>query len=297
MSAAPPGAGTADAAVFSRPAYVWPGLDRAEVIAPSIDVFSPKNQDLAPSMVAEVLGAAGILGTEPADPPAFRRLDGSTGTVSHRAGMIEDEPLPDIAPIVAQVSRWDGLKDPVGVLEGFASGCTGVANVHPVLAGPRTDGVADDPGAGEVFVEVRSAWERLPGEARRRVHLASLPVEDDDENSVVVNALQRRSDVVVQKSLAEGFGLTVAEAMWKGRPVVASRVGGIQDQIVDGESGILLDDPRDLDAFGRAVTELLADHRRADAMGAAARRTVYERFLPTRHLLEWVKLVSSLARD
>ena len=82
--------------------------------------------------------------------------------------------------------------------------------------------------------------------ARERVHLACLPMDDLEENAAIVNALQRRADVVVQKSIAEGFGLTVAEAMWKARPVVASRIGGIQDQIVDGVSGILLDNPTEL---------------------------------------------------
>jgi len=91
---------------------------------------------------------------------------------------------------------------------------------------------------------------------RRRVHLALLPMQDAEENAVIVNALQRRADVVAQKSLAEGFGLTVAEAMWKGRPVVATRVGGIQDQIEDGRTGFLVE-PRDLAAFGERVSGLL----------------------------------------
>jgi trehalose synthase len=99
----------------------------------------------------------------------------------------------------------------------------------------------------------------------------------------MVNALQHRADVVVQKSLAEGFGLTVAEARWKQRPVVASRVGGIQDQIVDGESGLLLDGPNDAEELGRAVNGLLADRARADSIGAAARRRVCDHFLPTHH--------------
>ena len=93
------------------------------------------------------------------------------------------------------------------------------------------------------------------------MHLASLPMDDPAENAIIVNALQRHATVVTQKSLAEGFGLTVAEAMWKARPVVASRIGGIQSQIVDGETGMLLDDPGDLAAFGEAVTGLLADPR------------------------------------
>src|SRR5437764_285980 len=104
-------------------------------------------------------------------------------------------------------------------------------------------------------------------------------------HAAMVNALQRRATVVVQKSLAEGFGLTVAEAMWKGRPVVASRIGGIQDQIEDGVTGLLLDDPRDVDGFGALVCSLLLDAPRARRMGEAAQRRVREQFLGTRHLL------------
>ena len=103
---------------------------------------------------------------------------------------------------------------------------------------------------------------------------------------MIVNALQRTAAVVVQKSIAEGFGLTVAEAMWKGRPVVATAVGGIQDQIVDGENGVLLRDPRDLDAYGDAVRGLLEEPERAARMGEAAQaaraRRVPRRAQPAR---------------
>ena len=95
--------------------------------------------------------------------------------------------------------------------------------------------------------EVEAAW-RAAARRRSRVHLACLPMADIEENAAIVNALQRHATVVVQKSIPEGFGLTVAEAMWKARPVVASAVGGIQDQIEDGVTGLLLDDPTDLDA-------------------------------------------------
>ena len=106
---------------------------------------------------------------------------------------------------------------------------------------------------------VRAAWHELPAKVRRRVHLCSLPMDDIEENAAIVNALQRHATVVVQKSLAEGFGLTVAEAMWKQRPVVASRIGGIRDQIEDGRSGRLLAEPRDLEQAGAAISELLAN--------------------------------------
>ena len=98
----------------------------------------------------------------------------------------------------------------------------------------------------------------------------------------MVNALQRHARVIVQKSLAEGFGLTVAEAMWKARPVVASRIGGIRDQVVDGETGVLLDDPRDLAAYGAAVTELLRDREGAERMGVRARERVRDEYISPR---------------
>jgi trehalose synthase len=100
--------------------------------------------------------------------------------------------------------------------------------------------------------------------------------------------------VVVQKSLAEGFGLTVTEPMWKGRPVVASRLGGIGDQIVHGESGLLLDDPTDLDAFMDLVRQVLVDDDLATRLGDAARERVRDRFLGDRHLRQYVDLFGAL---
>jgi trehalose synthase len=119
-------------------------------------------------------------------------------------------------------------------------------------------------------------------------------MQDAEENAAMVNAIQRRADVVVQKSLAEGFGLTVAEAMWKARPVVATRVGGIQDQIVHGESGLLIDQPRDLEAFGAAVRTLLDDPVLATRLGEAARVRAGSEYLGPRHLLQYLDLFARL---
>jgi trehalose synthase len=152
-----------------------------------------------------------------------------------------------------------------------------------MVAGPELGTISDDPEGAEAFAAVRRAWERLSATARRHVHVASLPMEDPLENARLVNALQRHAAVVTQKSVREGFGLTVAEAMWKERPVVATRVGGIQDQILHGESGLLVDDPHDLGGFADAVTTLLQDSKLAVAMGGAARERVCERFLPAHH--------------
>jgi len=129
---------------------------------------------------------------------------------------------------------------------------------------------------------------------RDRILIAQLPMDDTEENAAIVNALQRRADVAVQKSLAEGFGLTVAEAMWKGRPVVASRVGGIEDQVEHERSGILIDDPQDLKGFGSAVVGLLQDPKAAEALGTEARQLIIRKFLAPRHLMEQAELITSL---
>ena len=114
----------------------------------------------------------------------------------------------------------------------------------------------------------------------------------------MVNALQRRADVVVQKSIAEGFGLTVAEAMWKRRPVVGSRVGGIQDQIVDGESGHPdRRPPRPRRASPRRSKRMLADPERAQAMGEAGHQRVIDDYLAIHRLREYVELLAALIDD
>jgi trehalose synthase len=182
----------------------------------------------------------------------------------------------------------------VGVIAGFAERVAGRSDAHLVLAGPSTDAVADDPEGAKVLQQAVKAWERLPRSTQRRVHLASLPMADADENAAIVNALQRHADVVVQKSVAEGFGLTVAEAMWKARPVVASAIGGIQDQIVDGESGVLLADPLDLTTFGDEVSALLRDPERANRIGTAARQRVRQRFLGPHHLGRFFDLIETV---
>jgi trehalose synthase len=284
----------ADAYVFSRKEFVWEELDPSEawIVAPSIDVFSPKNQDLAPETVDAILEVAGLREDGADAPPTFTRQDGTPGRVDRRAE-VTGGPVPAGASVVTQLSRWDRLKDPTGVLRSFAAHCH-EPDVHLLLAGPSVDSVADDPEQAEVLAEVKSLHDDLPAEAAERIHLACLPMLDVQENAAIVNALQRRSNVVVQKSIAEGFGLTVAEAMWKSRPVVASSLGGIQDQIVDGESGLLIDDPRDLEAFGEAIQSLISSPETAGRLGEAAKQRVHDHFLGTRHLIQYLELLENL---
>jgi trehalose synthase len=289
----------ADAYVFSRDAFVWEDLDRdrGAIIAPSIDAFAPKNQELEESTVDAILVAAGILDAPaPEAAPEFTRMDGDTATVEHAAEIVEERRLTPGDRYVLQVSRWDRLKDPLGVIDGFAQHVAPHTDAHLVYAGPAVEAVSDDPEGAEVLEQARQRWKDLPDDVRRRVHLALLPMDDLEENAAIVNALQRRAAVVVQKSLAEGFGLTVAEAMWKARPVVASRIGGIQDQIEDGESGMLLDDPQDLAAYGQAVTALLDDPEKAERIGEEARKRVLASFLGSHSLMNYLKLLEPLTR-
>jgi trehalose synthase len=179
---------------------------------------------------------------------------------------------------------------------GFAEHVAPQTDAHLVLAGPSVAHVTDDPEGLEVCQEVQREWESLPRGLAERVHLATLQMDDPEENAVVVNALQRRAQVVVQKSLAEGFGLTVAEAMWKGRPVVASAIGGIRDQIEDGVSGCLIQ-PEDLETFGARVRTLLQRPADAEAMGTRARERVRHEFLGSRHLLQYLQLLGTLLHD
>ena len=291
-----------DAIVVSRAAFAPPWADPAQihVIQPSIDPFSAKNEPMSLRNARLTLSYVGLLGgtieTAPAVP--FTRRDGSPGRIDRRVDVVQTGPPASAdAPLVAQISRWDRMKDMAGVMNGFVHHVDPSLGAHLLLCGPVVTGVADDPEAAEVLDECTAVWRELPHAARSRVHLACIPMADPDENAAIVNAIQRHASVVVQKSLAEGFGLTVAEAMWKQKPVVASAVGGIVEQIEHGVHGLLLDDPTDLRTFGVAVESLLRDEARAAQLAQNARRRVIEEFLGDRHLEQYSLLFERLAHE
>ena len=289
-----------DAYVFSRAAYApdWAEPRRTFVIPPSIDPFSAKNQPMSPADVEAVLHYVGLLaGERPGPAPVFTLEDGSTGRINRHVDVLQTGPPPPAdVPLVVQVSRWDPLKDMAGVMTAFAEDVAGANSAHLLLAGPVVTGVADDPEGAATFEHCIEVWRRLPHAERSRIHLACLPMHDAVENAIIVNAVQRHASIVTQKSLAEGFGLTVAEAMWKGRPIVASAVGGIVDQIVSGEHGVLVNDPHDPVEFGRAVRRLLDDPPYAELLGENARRRATEEFLGDRHLEQYARMFAQLDR-
>lgn len=255
--------------------------ERRAVITPSIDPGSAKNRELSAGRQRELLAGIGLLPGSP---------DGAAEPVGYT---IQDAPLPHDAPVVTQVSRWDPLKDMLGVLRTFTADLALYSRAHLVLAGPDPADIPDDPEGAAVFAEVRHTWETLPPDARARVHLVMLSLRDLALNGLAVNAVQRRSTIVAQKSLEEGFGLTVTEAMWKARPLVVSGVGGLLVQITDKATGLLVD-PLDYPAFGKALDELLRRPDYATELGLAARRECQERFLVSRELSDYLALYTRM---
>jgi trehalose synthase len=185
-------------------------------------------------------------------------------------------------PIVCQVSRFDPWKDPVGVIEAFRIVRERVPDAQLVLAGSMA---TDDPEGFKVWDDTETA---RAGD--RDIYLLS---NLHQVGSVQINAFQRVAQVILQKSLREGFGLTVAEGLWKGRPVIGGRAGGIKLQIRDGFDGYLVDS---VEECAQRTIDLLADPVGADALGVQGREHVRENFLSTRELEDWLTLFGTLRK-
>jgi trehalose synthase len=288
-------------AVFSRDAYApgWLPRARAITLPPTIDPFSVKNRWLPDVTVRAILCAADLVAVAPCEREAatFVRDDGTTASVTRRAKVFRSAraPGPNV-PLIVQVSRWDRMKDHAGLVDAFGR----LVRILPktpaelFVVGPMAGGVADDPEADEVLEDVERVWRASPGPVRDRVHIVQLPMTDADENAAMVNALQRHATVIVQKSLREGFGLTVTEAMWKSRPVIASAVGGIIDQVDDGVHGLLLRDPTNHDEVAASLARVLGDEGLARSLGKAAHGRVTEDYLMIGSLMSWASLVRLL---
>jgi len=234
-----------DAAVFSTASFAQELPIRQFLIPPSIDPLSEKNRELSGNEIESVLAKYGI---------------------------------PQDKPIITQVSRFDHLKDPIGVIRAFEM-VRGSMDCRLVLAGGTA---VDDPEADKVLAEVK---ERAAG--NEDIHVLSLPPESGSE----INALQRASTVVLQKSLKEGFGLTVSEALWKGKPVVASAVGGMRLQVKNRFNGLLC---HGVEGAAYALRLLLSNPEYARWLGENGREHVRRNFLITRHLKEYLLLFLSL---
>lgn len=180
-------------------------------------------------------------------------------------------------PVISQVSRYDRFKDPVGVIKAYRIVKKTVPELQLVLAGGDA---ADDPEGAEVLKEVRS---EANGDGD--IHTLLLP---PDANKTI-NAIQRMSDIVIQKSLREGFGLTVTEGLWKEKPVIGGNTGGIRTQIIDNENGFLVDSVEDA---ASKIEYLLQNPGKSKEFGQAAKEHVRHNFLITRHLLDYLELIN-----
>jgi trehalose synthase len=182
-------------------------------------------------------------------------------------------------PVVLQISRFDRFKDPLGVIEAYRLAKHFVPGLQLVLAGGSA---ADDPEGETVVKEVRDAAHGDPD-----VHILSSKHYSDR----TINALQTGADIVLQKSIREGFGLTVTEAMWKGKPVIGGNTGGIRLQLVNHRTGFLVDTP---EGAAMRIRYLLAERQRMGQVGQNAREFVRQSFLLTRHLREYLVLIVAL---
>jgi trehalose synthase len=212
------------------------------------------------------------------DPLSPKNMDLSRSLIDK---ILKKFAVPLDKPLLTQVSRFDPWKDPEGVLKVFELVRERV-DCRLVLCGNMA---ADDPQGFEIFQKMQKRAARY----LKTGDVLFIPVD----NQILVNVLQRVSAVILQKSLREGFGLTVSEALWKGTPVVASRVGGIPEQVIDGRTGYLVE-PDDIPGCAERVIDLLENPEGAAEMGKNGRDYVRERFLITRHLLDYLKLLGDI---
>ncbi|WP_417566899.1 glycosyltransferase [Marinobacter sp.] len=182
-------------------------------------------------------------------------------------------------PLLVQVSRFDRFKDPLGVIQAYQLAKRFLPSIQLVLAG---GGASDDPEGSAVLSEVQAAAQGDPD-----IHVLLLPSDANLE----INALQRSADIVLQKSIREGFGLTVTEAMWKGKPVIGGDVGGIRLQVINHHTGFLANTP---EGTALRIRYLLHQPQKIQAMGEKAQSFVRDHFLITRHLREYLTLMAAL---
>ena len=184
-------------------------------------------------------------------------------------------------PVICQISRFDRFKDPVGVIHAYKMAKAFGPPLQLILAGGTA---TDDPEGEEVLAEVKAA-----AKGDKDIHILLLPPDAHR----VINALQRISDIVLQKSIKEGFGLTVTEAMWKGKPVIGGNAGGIRIQILNHYTGFLVNTP---EGAALRIRYLLQHNERRAKMGQTARAFVMENYLLTRHLREYLTLMVAIMR-
>jgi trehalose synthase len=298
-------------AVFSAPEYIQGYFSgKAMVMYPSIDPLDHKNRDLAIHKVVGVLCNSNLV-TEyhPVLTPPFtdpvKRLQPD--------GSFQSPLLPsDIGllfkPIVLQISRWDRLKGFLPLMNGFVELKKNIADYSSssprnirriemsqlVLAGPDPDYVKDDPEGSIVLKELVQNYLSLDSYIQPCITILKLPMSSRKNNELIVNALQRVASIIVQNSLKEGFGLTVTEAMWKGKPVIGSSTCGIKQQIRDGLDGQLIQNSQNIQEIAYKINYALEKPKESEVWGYYAQKRVIEKYLIFTQIRQWLRLFASL---
>jgi trehalose synthase len=303
-----------DRAVFSAEEYIPAYFrDRARLIYPAIDPLSMKNRELHIHSVVGILANAALaVGPGPVVQPPFRHVaqrlqaDGnwSPAVLPADMGLL-------IRPTVTQISRWDRLKGWLPLMQGFvqlkermytsyrsrpALERRRLAQARLVMAGPDPVSISDDPEGLDVIEELRAAYVALDDEFKHDIAMIALPMQNPDENALMVNALQRSSTIVVQNSIREGFGLTITEAMWKRIPVLSNTLAvGPRQQITHACDGWLIEDPESSDQIADALDYLLNEARERAALARTAQRRAHDQFMIFSQLSDWLDLLEELA--
>lgn len=299
-----------DRSVFTLPDYVPPFLSgSATIMAPGIDPLTHKNRELSVPKTSGILIDAALAATmHPTLTPAFAaqaqrlQVDGSfkPAVFPEDLGLL-------FRPVLTQISRWDRLKGFGPLLEAFVllKGRTpaqprsarhqlSIDHARLVFAGPDPAGVQDDPEAEETLAELCRRWCGLPSDLQHEIAILKLPMTSVKENALMVNALQRCSTIVAQNSIREGFGLTVAEAMWKALPVMGGAAAGIRAQVVDGITGRLVDNPENPQAIASTLDAMLMDVKEREVWGRNARDRVSRELLIFNELQRWLQLLGEV---
>jgi len=279
-------------------------------VPPAIDPLSDKNRSLSLQRVVGTLTSAGLC--ESHEPTLARDFAARARRVGRDGKLRAAGELGLLyRPIVAQISRWDRLKGMVPLLEGFtklkrdlASGQLAhleerdqqrVKIARLLLAGPDPEAFGDDADTRAAFEQVVAHYQALDDEIASDICVLALPIGDAVEHALIVNALQRISTVAVLNSSREGFGLTLAEAAWKGVPVMGSMTSGIRYQIRHEIDGLLCEDPEDAEEVARTLLAILTDEAGRHRFAVSAQRRVMSEFLITAQLRRFLRLFTELS--
>ncbi|WP_036379522.1 glycosyltransferase [Muricauda sp. MAR_2010_75] len=295
--------------IFSLPSYVPKGLKKkTTIIPPAIDPLSHKNRELQLHKCIGILYQSGVLDDHKA--MLYHRYEHKVRKVMPDGTfdfLDADENLDLIyRPIVTEISRWDRLKGFKELMQAFIKmKQDNRKNGDPksleykriemtllVMAGPDPAFVSDDPEGEAVLKELTEAYKAVDDDMKNDIAILLLPLDNPKENALIVNALQRTSSIIVQNSIQEGFGLTATEAMWKRKPVLVSGAAGLKLQVEHNKTGMINEDPTDIESLTKTLTFMLNHPKDRDKWGFNGQLRVIQNFTLFSQLISWLEVLS-----